>query len=596
MPGVLPTGVRPAPKTFFGGGTGATSPLVSGAQGLAGTGMTTGTSSPYQRAPKLTRLSPTLDPNRDTLATSLGNGTIRQMPTEAPSGTSSPGAGAGAPGAGGVLSGPGAYEQWAPGAASQFNGPSNVETLYGSGNTGVLNTSRSAGLGDVSGGVYQDWAAQNKGAFANPGQRETFANTTGRQLAGPGMLEANAGGLAGRFSDPSLRENLAGRLGGELRGPSNAQQIYGQVRGSLSGDGSVNKRFDQMGDSFDQQGALENWSDQYAADPMKASRSELLYDSGHGGLADHYDYAAKRAMDATQRASAARGGFNSGQASFAENDIMRQIRGEEAQNKASLAGQADSAERTRYAQGQGFAQDEGNAYRQRIMDAFGLSQADDQSTLDRATGLSGIARGADASEATRRGQALDVATAGDQGELQRTGAQADIYGAADAGTRARIGLGSDIAAGADRGMLDRMGAAGDMQYRSEGLAAGQATENRMRAGAADSEQRQRLNDLYGYAAGSDAAKTGRVDTQGKILGTQQTMGENRLAGALGATSSLDSREAGLVKDILGNTQGIENMDDTQLQALAEKYGIPLEKRNDFVQLLKDGAKIAAHIP
>ena len=64
----------------------------------------------------------------------------------------------------------------------------------------------------------------------------------------------------------------------------------------------------------------------------------------------------------------------------------------------------------------------------------------------------------------------------------------------------------------------------------------------------------------------------------------QSTGQARVQGGLNATTNLAQQQADQTRQILSDTAGIDNMDDTQLQALAGKYGVTLEELKSVISI------------
>lgn len=468
---------------------------------------------------------------------------------------------------GGLLSDPGAYETWAQSHIGGFDTPSNVEQVYGNGAlTSELSTSQTGQLGQVGPGAYQDWAGgAAAGLNGNSAQQDIYGSATN-------TLQGN--NAASGFYGSNPYGNISSGAAANVNGASTA---FNSAKGALSSPGAVQDVYGQYGDSFNAPGAYENFygstSNGGNNDPLAQSDTEKLYDEGIGQLDPYYDYAQRRAIEGAQTASAARGSFNSGLAAQQESDITGNIRGQQAQEQASLAPQADAARMSRL----GLASSEANTantdYNTRINDIFGLASTDENAQEGRFKTLSDI------------GSASDQSALG-LGNLQVNAAngQASAAAAADASTRANVAGEESAAAGSDSSQLARVNAQAGILGQSEQLAQSADAQNTQRAQDADTEQRNRIQDIYGDAAAADTGEQNRLGAAAGLAAGEQNAAENRIGGAVSNTNKLDSQEAGLVQNILGNeNQQVADLDETQLQALADYYGVDLQKIKDLAQ-------------
>lgn len=538
-----------------------------------------------------------------------------------------------------LLSGPGAYEEWLKANASKLDAPSRVEDLYGSGAFDALKTSALSGVAPVQSGTYQDWVAAN-------GSGPSAAYSSG-VLGGAPSASSSAGLLAGGGPDVGGSARLAagggpqigassGVLAGLDTGPSNATGVYDQAQGALGDQGALEDRYDAMGNAFNNTGAYENnfaengdafsntgtfedWHAKYGDDPMQKSYAETLYESGVEKLDPYYDYAEKRALDTAQNRSAARGGFNSGLAAQQESDITGNLRGQQAKQWVDFAPVADAARRARYGQGADFAktaQDEyssriksgfdvaagqDKAYSDRINNAFNLSKLDQDAEEGRLDTLSGIAGRGDAADTARENTRVSAANNTDNASIGAFSALGDVVGRADSAANTKFATQGSIAGNADstaadiygsqvtaagnadRTAVDSYRATADAQQRSEQMALDQWLANAGLAEKQDASTRLNLDALGSAAGAADASQMGRFTTQGGMAKDLQTTGQNRILGGLDSTMTQSQREAELARSVYADTQGIDNMDDTQLQALAGKYGVSLEELKSVVQ-------------
>jgi hypothetical protein len=139
------------------------------------------------------------------------------------------------------------------------------------------------------------------------------------------------------------------------------------IPGLLSGPGSYEEWAARNSAAFDAPSATETAFNQFGSDPFKnESFSEQLYREGIGQLDPFYDHAERKGTAAINDAMAARGGFNSGAAIQKIGDLSANLRGQQAVQMQSRAGQADRERTSRYGQGMGFAGDRDSAFTNRL--------------------------------------------------------------------------------------------------------------------------------------------------------------------------------------------------------------------------------------
>lgn len=414
----------------------------------------------------------------------------------------------------GLLSTPGAYEEWLKTHMGALGTPTRTEGLYDSGGAAGLDNSPLSGVHTAdSSADYNAWLAAN-------------------------------GGVTGGGDS-------AGVLSGLASGPSKASQVYmDTAKGALGGPGATETTYAKSGNAFDSTGAAEDWYAKYGNDPMQKSYTESLYEGGIGQLDPYYQRQQDLAIRDAQTASAARGGFNSGYAGQQERDLIGNFKGQQAKEWVDLAPQADAAKLARYNQGEKFAGDAGDAYSKRINDMFGLATATDKATNDRVSTLSG------------------AAAAGDSAD--------------NAAANTRVSAANN----ADRNAVDIYTANEGAHATGANLTREQADQNIGLATAQDTANRNNINAKFGLAGAADSSDLGRLFAQGGMAKDLQSTGQDRITGGLSATTDQATREAKLVQDIQGDTANIDSMDDTALQALADKYGVSLQELNS----VKDDAK------
>ena len=483
-------------------------------------------------------------------------------------------------------------------------------------------------------------------------------------------------------------------------GPSNSTNVYSLANGAMKGPGAYEQMYNTNGTAFNAPSTGEKFQSTFGGDPMQLSDTEKLYNSGVGQLDPYYDYAEKRAIQAAQTASSARGGFNSGLAAQQESDITGNLRGQQAQSWVNLAPQADAAKLARYGQGEQFAQDATNDYNTRVLNAFGLANTDQTQQQNRYSTLSGIASAGDAADLGRNALRVTSANNVDQNSIgaynarESAAANADqsantlfttkgniannidqnsigaynafstrannadtqanqmfqtrgniannvdqnsiqayqAFGnvAANADTAANnlysnrvtasgnadtanvnafnslntaasnadsaynnnLSTRGNIASSADSAAINAFNAGSGAQNNLANIGLNQQTNNLATATAQDTSNRANAQFGINSAAAADAAKYGRLGTQGGMMQDLQSTGQNRIQGGLSATTSLSNSDASAIQSILSDNASIDQMDATQLDAVLARAGVSIEERNSIVDLVKSGGATA----
>lgn len=525
----------------------------------------------------------------------------------------------------GILSGPGAYENWLKTNKDSLSGPSNVQSLYGSGAANALNGSSISGVSGLSDpGGYQAWLNGTGAAGVQNGNSAGVLGTLGGPVGSinsgnsQGVLDslttgptsqANVGAsrdvlgslTTGPRGEATGNKNASSVLGTLATGPSQSTSVYNQAKGVLTGPG-----------------AYEQFYKQYGNDPMQQGYTEALYESGIGKLDPYYDYAEKRSLEAAQRASAARGGFNSGLAAQQESDITSNLRGQQAKTWVDLAPIADAAKRARYQQGSDFANLSQQSLQGRWKDLSGIASAGDTADYQRASNRINAAGLADTSanasyknfwDATNSAGANRVNAAGNvdratidayngfwnatnaagQNRVSAAGnadeASINTYGAINKALNdsnqnriSAAGNADDAAYKAYTGQADAYGKGGD-------LAIGAQNSNIDLADRQDTTRRNNLESQFGMANMADASQLSRLGATAGMYQDLQSTGQGRIKDALSATSGQSQRDAQLAQDIYADMSSVNGLDSTALQAIAEKYGLSIQEAKDKIEAL-----------
>lgn len=498
-----------------------------------------------------------------------------------------------------LLAEPGAYENWIKTHQGALDTPTRVEDLYSS---GVQNNLMNSPLSRATPIAVTGYDISGIG---NTGNSQGVLGSISGPSGGP-SVGSSASVLSslttGPTSGPDARSS-AGVLAGLATGPSASTDVYNTSKGTLSGPGALEQRFAEMGDAFDDPSAYEDFYSKYGADPMQKSYTETLYEQGLGQLDPYYDYAEKRALDAAQNRSAARGGFNSGLAAQQESDITANLRGQQAKTWVDLAPVADQTKRARYDQGSNFAKTASDEYRDRILSGFGIAKDTQAAQNTRFDTLSGIASRGDAADTARANTRVTAAGNADDASIGAFGAEWSARNAAGANRVTAAGNADDAnvdaysaewnarntsdanrvsaARSADQAAIDRARAENDAKYQSGQLSLSQYQANNSLYAQQSADARANLDTLFGTAGAADASQMNRFTTQGTLNKDLQTTGQNRVLGGLDAISGQSERDAQLAQQIYSDMSGINSLDETALQALADKYGISLQKVRDI---------------
>jgi hypothetical protein len=523
------------------------------------TGATTG----YAPPAGATRTNPAPPP---ALPPPSATGTSASGPAPSPTPTSTPSAG--------LLSSPGAYEEWIKANSSQLNDPTRVEGLYDSGAAGVLSNSPLSGISNTdSAASYRDWLANNSTV--------TGAGNSAGVLSGLSTGPSNSTSVytnaSGTLTKPGAVEDVYAKNSAAFNAPGTGEDFYSKYGDQQMQNTATESAFGQYGGGFDDAGAQEAWYAKYGGDPMAKSYTETLYEGGIGQLDPAYQYAQDQALKAARTASAARSQFNSTYAGQEERDLAANIRGQQASKWVDLAPQADQAKRARYDQGERFAGDSQDAYNKRLLNMFDIAGQKDKSTFDRFDQGERFAGDANDQYRQRILDTFGIAGLNDKAGQDRLDLLSTIASRGDSADTARDNTRVNAASNADRSAADIYQLERDAQATGSTLTRQQGDQNIDLATAQDSANRANLNSQFNLAGAADSADIGRLLTQGGFAKDLQTTGQNRVIGGLDQTADQGQREAELVNQVYGDTRGIENMDDTQLQALASKYGVSLQE-------------------
>lgn len=476
----------------------------------------------------------------------------------------------------GLLSSPGAYEEWLKANSSKLDTPTRTENLFDGGATSTLDNSPLSGLStsDSSAG-YKAWLANN-GSVQGAGNS---ANVLSGLSTGPSNSTSVYKDASGTLTKPGAAEDVYSKNSTAFNAPGTGEDFYSKYGDEQMQHTATENAFDQYGNGFDDPGSLEAWNAKYGNDPMSKSYTESLYEGGIGQLDPQYDYALKKALEKSRIANSASGEFNSSYANQRDRDVIDNLTGQQAAKWVDLAPIADAAKRARYDQGEKFAGDSQDAYNKRLLNMFDISGQKDKSTLDRFNQGEKFASDSNDQYRQRVLDNFDIAGLNDKATNDRLDTLSSIASRGDSADNATANTRVSAASNADRSANDIYRSAMDANRTGADLEREQGDQNIDLASRQDASNRSNLTTQFNLAGAADASQVGRLLTQGGFAKDLQTTGQNRVIGGLDQTADQGKREADLVNQVYGDTRGIENMDDTQLQALAQKYGVSLEELN-----------------
>jgi hypothetical protein len=151
----------------------------------------------------------------------------------------------------------------------------------------------------------------------------------------------------------------------------------------------------------------------------------------------------------------------------------------------------------------------------------------------------------------------------------------------------------NIASNADSAAIGAFNAGSNANYNAGQLGISQQGANLATANAQDASTRNNAVTNFNLATTADNAKYGRIGAQGGMMQDLQSTGQNRLAGGLSANTNISNADASSIQSILSNTAGIDQMDETQINAILAKAGVSMELRNSIVSDIKSGVSAGA---
>jgi hypothetical protein len=482
---------------------------------------------------------------------------------------------------------------------SLSTGPSNATDVY--------NQAR----GTLSGpGALETRFAQDGDAFDQQGAYENAFDTSGGSFDAPGAFEtAYAGGNP--FDQQGAYETAFQQHGADFNTPNAYEAFYGKY-----GDDPMQKSYTE--NLYEQGiGQLDPYYDYAEKRALDTAQNRSAARGGfNSGLAAQQESdvtsnirgaQAKQWVDLAPIADATKlARYNQG-SNFAKTDadeMSQRIRdlfstaqGEDTSfanrqnNRFGLAQNEDTSMRDRILAKFGIAKGQDDAYSQRILNSFGLADMTQKATNDRFDTLSGISARGDASDTARDNTRVNAAGNADQAAIDafssewnaRNNAESNRVTAAGNTDRSAIDAYSakgTVAGNADRNAIDAFSATQDANLQGSRLALDTGRLGLDTATAQDAANRANINSQFNIAGQQDNSALGRLTTQGGMANDLQTTAQDRLSGGLNAIAGLDARQSALVTQIYGDMKDVDATDEAALQALAQKYGIPLQQMKD----------------
>lgn len=500
---------------------------------------------------------------------------------------------------------PGAANQYWEGQKGWFTGPTPQETtqdFYAN----VLNTHNSTPLENL----YKQYTAD--GTFSNPGQSEKWYAENGSAMNAPGEGESAISRLLPRFDQtgdmenyfsqnkgyfqaPGQMEDFAAKNSGQLLGPSALLQHEGGISSDINSARNMDRFFNATGGDLARQGYTESLAN-YGGPSSSYSENMMNDGSAMGGLDQLYNRLYDTGAQKLDRASAARGGYNSGATLRIQEELGKDLSAQHVKDYMSAAGQADSSMMNRLGYGLNLATSGDSAMRDRLNLGFQGAQGVDQGALARAAASSGLYK--DIGSERRS----DLGLAGEFADKAQASGLARILGGGSLANLSQTALLNRLKGGVDAGnILDTLGQnrfklGSDASHTAQGdaitrykmaLDAANATQTQIRSRITDSSnitEKSYRDALDRIMAGGDLARgAGQEDIQ------RRTGGQNA---ANSAQSDQQNRESSVFDNLLRQAQaqggaysgGMDQIRREQLQS----------KMAEIDGLLKSGQISAEH--
>jgi hypothetical protein len=214
----------------------------------------------------------------------------------------------------------------------------------------------------------------------------------------------------------------------------------------------------------------------------------------------------------------------------------------------------------------------------------------DQNSINAYTAYGNVAQAADTSANNLYANRVTASGNADQSAIGAYNSRTTAANNADNAYNNNLSTRGNIAQAADQSAVNSFTAGANANYNAGQLGISQQGQNLSTAQAQDAANRANGQYNLNAAASADAARYGRIGTQGSMAQSLQSTGQNRLQGGLSANTNLSNADAQSIQDILSNTQGIDQMDATQLNAVLAKAGVSAAEITSITQLIASGVK------
>lgn len=377
---------------------------------------------------------------------------------------------------------PGAGENYWSQHGSRFT-DSNQASQHWNGVSGFFGNPQSSGesavqgygqqLGGSRGPLEQLYEQmQGSGAYSKTGAMEDYYRNN--SLSGPGFGSTTLRSVSDQFrAGPGAAENYYAKQSDQLTGPSDLDTNQGAIASNINRANNMDRFWGQTAGTLGQRGYTEGMAGAYRPE---TSYSEQFLTGGGGteGLDQVYDRLFSKNSRRLDDSAAARGGFNSGAALRATQELGSDLASSQVEAMQAAAREADTAKMARL----GFDLD--------------------------------LMQGADSSMRDRIGLGFEGATGADRSGLERAGALQDLYQTTGSERRANLLAGGTLAESAQRGEMDRLKAAGDTARLSD-----ESEVSRYNAGASAADRAQGA-ERSRYESGINAADRAQSSTLDRL--------------------------------------------------------------------------------
>ena len=501
----------------------------------------------------------------------------------------------------GLLDVPGMGENWY--AQNKYRwGTFNRAANYWNGKRGSLAPQNSRGaynemgrtLGGMQRGATGAYRASESLLNNGPGAGERAAREAGGYFRAPGEMERYYNNVSGYFTGPAAGEQWVTRNMGGFEGPGAAEQNLARAQGNLAKINYGEQAIRDVRPFANSQDMVTGEFRYFQPELRAPSYSEELYESGRLGLIDPYARAQEKQTRKIRDAAAARGMFNTGASLRSEEELAADIAAQEARDRISLAGQADTQRLGRIGAAESFATsaERGLLGRKSLgLDAYGLASKE---------GLEKV------------GLETDAAKAAQENQINRlfTGGKLALMG--DESARSRLKLGGELA---DRSQT--LGMTRNNNLVNAGKTEQDLYEGRLKLGSdlglsADDRERMRVEALFRGASDlDDRERRGILDE----FGIERTLDQDEYGQfrdefemAKDVQRLFEDRERNGLNDILRSivpqvsamTGGLTGAGDEYgafgqalVQNLIQQTGMSYQQAQQMVTMLFRSGEIAA---